>query len=297
MSQYKGSNLDKVMPQLHTKNYPELTNDQAKLWWETFSSGIGADEEMGTKFEKGRNLYIHTDDHRFIRAVNEGESLDDPAVQRRLLEGSLNGRLFTRKSSDDYTWPRQVVTDPEDFSMGVAIGDSPYSMPTPEWPDRPNPLPFWKYLLWPYSSSVREEVRSYQNQKTFYDTTREKILWLDKFKDSEEHSDIISDDQIEDMRPIREAREAARQQKEMKAEREAFLNEHNQKKQEWNKDVSTMSLDEYEKYRDQIYKDSDRYNNIVRDIIKNKHATYEEVLDGVVRVLEYGLIRATSSSD
>ena len=303
MAIYTGHEVDKIMPQMNLpQEGPELSAEQVRSWWETLSTSVPADEALGVSFADGKNLYYYTDAGKFVRAVNEGERLDSPEVQKRLMENSLSGRLFTRANED--ASPRQVVTyaeEGEEPEVGVA---TPGSFNAFVWEHaynarRPEPLPFWKYLLWPFSSAVRAEIKTHREETAKYDADHKEYLWIDNITTKDESSCVYQDRQevIEKEAAIREQeRERARQERRIQAEKDAAAKEvadAEQKKQEWSKNLHDMPLDEYLKYSETLNKEFSS-GSPLRDILHNKHATYEDVLDGVVRMLECGLIHAVS---
>ena len=144
MSQYKGSSLDKIVPDLRAKDRPEISDEQALSWWGALSSGVSGDESLGINLNDGKYLYFLADDGSAVRALREGESLSDPGVLRRLMENSLDGRLFTLDGIEG--GPRQVITESQEpFEAGVANRGYYASPDIPE--EAPASPSFWKYLL------------------------------------------------------------------------------------------------------------------------------------------------------
>ena len=310
MARYSGHEVDKVKPQLNTpQDGPELTEEQVRSWWETFSTNASAGEELGVSFQGGKNLYYYTDEGNFARAVNEGEIIDNPEVQKRLMENSLYGRLFTR-TNDDVT-PRQVVTKMEDQELEVGVASAggfnefydDFEVMAP-----PKPLPFWKYLLWPFSSAVRKEIKTHQQETAKYNAAEKDFEWLDGLE-NRERACIREDwkevfDQEQERKEQERLKEEARKRREaqLKAEKEAaekeaadkkaYKEEHAKKKEKWNKDLGTASGTDFSTHRRELDADAEN-GKIVRDIVGNKHADYEEVMDGIVRMLEHGIYKAT----
>ena len=113
-------------------------------WWGALSSGVSGDESLGINLNDGKYLYFLADDGSAVRALREGESLSDPGVLRRLMENSLDGRLFTLDGIEG--GPRQVITESQEpFEAGVANRGYYASPDIPE--EAPASPSFWKYLL------------------------------------------------------------------------------------------------------------------------------------------------------
>ena len=74
MARYSGHEVDKVKPQLNTpQDGPELTEEQVRSWWETFSTNASTSEELGVSFEEGKVGFMGYDSRtgEFFEYYNE----------------------------------------------------------------------------------------------------------------------------------------------------------------------------------------------------------------------------------
>ena len=289
MAKFKGTHLDQVQPMLR-EEYEAVDEMTAEKWWDALSDGVRKDEDLQIDLREGRNLYYYTDEGTLVRAVEEGKSIQSYGVHMNLLQKSLNGRLFTR-SADGKTL-RQVVTNPmRGFEVGVSNESDEWQLPNPE-PVKPSAPSFWKYLLYPFSSSIREEFRIYKEESEEYPDRLKQFQWIKGFGPEADKNNLLSEDFEESKRLAEELerkreelereREELERKKRVEIEKENYRKAHNERKERWDKDVTKMTLEEFREYRENLYSTWSDY----RGIIMNKHATVDDIYDLITRDVE-----------
>ena len=282
MAKYTGTHLDQVQPKLRERH--EAVDDMtAEKWWNALSDGVRKDKDLQIDLREGRNLYYYTDKGTLVRALENEESLHESKLRIKLLSQSLNGRLFTR-SADGKTL-RQVVTNPKrGFEVGVSNESDEWQLPNPE-PVKPSAPSFWKYLLYPFSSSIREEFRIYKEESEEYPDRLKQFQWIKGFGPEADKNNLLSEDFEESKRLAEELerkREELERKKRVEIEKENYRKAHNERKERWDKDVTKMTLEEFREYRENLYSTWSDY----RGIIMNKHATVDDIYDLITRDVE-----------
>ena len=145
--------------------------------------------------------------------------------------------------------------------------------------------------LWTYikaffnNKEAKAEVDAYRVVKTFNDAFRKlagdkrydiKLNPERKPLEKEEEPEIVEED------PQAEAERKAAQDA---IDKENFRKEQDQRKQEWDRDVSKMMPEEFMEYRNNLT-NVDVLHDDYKPLIENKHATVDDLYDFVARDLE-----------
>ena len=313
MAKFKGTHLNQVQPMLR-EEYEAVDEMTAEKWWDALSDGVRKDKDLQVDLNDGRNLYYYTDEGTLVRAVEEGKSIQSYGVHMNLLQKSLNGRLFTR-SADGKTL-RQVVTNPRrGFEVGVSNESDEWKLPNPD-PVKPSAPAFWKYLFYPFSSSIREEFRLYQRALIHYPDMIKQSQWIKDFGRDADKDNLLSKDLEEDKRVAEEEKRkqiekeerAKRLKKELEEQKlrekeerinrgkENYRKEHNKHKERWNLDVSKMTPEEFKKYRANLTSGIDD-DVAYQAIIESPYSSLDDLYDYVARNMEALLYSNQYSKD
>lgn len=141
-----------------------------------------------TRAEDGKYLVYLADDgtlKEMVPADQRKESLNDPEFCRRMATLSQEGRLFMRKPGDQNYRQLESIYEKEqgDRKERIVIRQAgathdplnlqPREIPAPVTPKAPF---FLKYLLYPFSKSIRDEFKTYNEQKRFFDENLGKMI-------------------------------------------------------------------------------------------------------------------------
>ena len=280
MPTYNASEPKKVMPKRNNPTRPVPSDEQVNTWWETFSKGVARDKTLGVSVKDGKNLYFYNNDRKLVRAVNEGENVADMAVRRRLMEQSLDGRLFTRQYSSYI--PMQVITKEEEpYNVGVYRGRDPKILPMPDLIERPKAPDYLilKYLLYPF---FKEEIQAYNQKKAAYDQRKQDMNWAGSFKDCTDPMDspVRQDNEADERDPdfktrLKEMR-TANYNVDWEKEHPTQIRQH--------KNLATVSVEEFEAYLTEVsQRDPEKY---ISTAIKKPGATVFDYCDAVVQGME-----------
>ena len=141
-----------------------------------------------TRAEDGKYLVYLADDgtlKEMIPAERRGECLNNPEFCRQMATLSQEGRLFMRKPGQGFY--RQIdsryVKAQDDRGEGIDIYQvggmeeplnlQPREIPAPVAPKAPSR---WKYLLYIFSKSIRDEFKQYNEDKQFFEENYDRLL-------------------------------------------------------------------------------------------------------------------------